>query len=83
MRAWDPYPFILLNLFLVHAGGHSGARHHDEPEPAGHKRSPAQRTGFRREPPGEAEIQGLASKMNLLGDKIADVEDLLRSKLSV
>jgi CRP/FNR family transcriptional regulator, cyclic AMP receptor protein len=30
----------------------------------------------------ETEIQGLANKMNLLGDKIADVEDLLRSKLS-
>jgi hypothetical protein len=30
----------------------------------------------------EAEIQGLANKMNLLGDKIADVEDLLRGKLS-
>jgi CRP/FNR family transcriptional regulator, cyclic AMP receptor protein len=30
----------------------------------------------------ETEIQGLAQKMNLLGDKIADVEDLLRNKLS-
>ena len=29
----------------------------------------------------ELEIQGLAKKMNLLGDKIGDVEDLLRSKL--
>jgi len=27
------------------------------------------------------EIQGLAKKMNLLGDKIGDVEDLLRNKL--
>jgi CRP/FNR family cyclic AMP-dependent transcriptional regulator len=29
----------------------------------------------------EVEIQGLAKKMNLLGDKIGDVEDLLRAKL--
>jgi CRP/FNR family transcriptional regulator, cyclic AMP receptor protein len=29
----------------------------------------------------EVEIQGLAKKMNLLGDKIGDVEDLLRNKL--
>jgi uncharacterized membrane protein len=29
----------------------------------------------------EVEIQGLASKMNMLGDKIGDVEDLLRKKL--
>ena len=28
----------------------------------------------------EAEIQGLARKLNLLGDKIGDVEDLLRER---
>ncbi len=30
----------------------------------------------------ESEIQGLARKLNLLGDQIADVEDLLRQRLS-
>jgi len=30
----------------------------------------------------ESEIQGLARKLNLLGDKINDVDDLLRQKLS-
>jgi uncharacterized membrane protein len=30
----------------------------------------------------EAEIQGLARKMNLLGEKIEDVEELLRGKPS-
>jgi hypothetical protein len=30
----------------------------------------------------EAEIQGLARKLNLLGDKIEDVEELLRVKIS-
>jgi uncharacterized membrane protein len=29
----------------------------------------------------ESEIQGLANKLNLLGDKIVDVEDLIRQKL--
>ena len=29
----------------------------------------------------ESEIQGSAGKLNLLGDKIADLEDLLREKL--
>jgi uncharacterized membrane protein len=29
----------------------------------------------------ESEIQGLSRKMNLLGDKIEDVEELLRKKL--
>jgi uncharacterized membrane protein len=30
----------------------------------------------------ESEIQGLAHKLNLLGDKIGDVEDLIRKQLS-
>ncbi|MBV9225031.1 MAG: DUF1003 domain-containing protein, partial [Acidobacteriaceae bacterium] len=30
----------------------------------------------------ETEIQGLARKLHLLGDKMEDMEDLLRSKLS-
>jgi uncharacterized membrane protein len=30
----------------------------------------------------ESEIQGLARKLNLIDDKINDVEDLLRRKLS-
>jgi CRP/FNR family cyclic AMP-dependent transcriptional regulator len=30
----------------------------------------------------ESEIQGLAHKLNLLGDKIGDVEDLIREQLS-
>ena len=30
----------------------------------------------------EAEIQGLARKMNLLGEKIEDLEDLLRNRHS-
>jgi uncharacterized membrane protein len=29
-----------------------------------------------------SDIQGLARKLNLLGDKVDDVEDLLREKLS-
>ncbi len=31
----------------------------------------------------EAEIQGLANKMHLLGDKIDDVEDLVRKQLEM
>jgi uncharacterized membrane protein len=30
----------------------------------------------------EAEIQGLARKLNLLGEKIGDVEDIVRQKLA-
>jgi CRP/FNR family transcriptional regulator, cyclic AMP receptor protein len=34
----------------LYAGRHPGARHHDEPEPPGHKRSSAQRTRLRSQP---------------------------------
>jgi CRP/FNR family cyclic AMP-dependent transcriptional regulator len=30
----------------------------------------------------ESEIQGLARKMNLLGDKIGDLEDLIRYRIA-
>ena len=35
--------------FSIDAGVNPGSGHHDEPEPAGHKRPPAQRAGFRCE----------------------------------
>ena len=36
-KAFDPYPFILLNLVL--SGGNSGSAYYDESEPAGGKGS--------------------------------------------
>jgi hypothetical protein len=45
-RAWDPYPFILLNLFSD-AGRDPGADYHDESEPAGHEGSSARRVDTR------------------------------------
>ena len=36
--AFDPYPFILLNLVLSCIGCYSGAYYNDEPEQAGSKR---------------------------------------------
>ena len=35
--AWDPYPFILLNLFLSMLAAMQAPVDHDEPESAGHK----------------------------------------------
>jgi CRP-like cAMP-binding protein len=47
-KAWDPYPCILLNLFLsILAAIQAPVIHHDEPEPAGHQRPAAQRTRLR------------------------------------
>ena len=40
-RAFDPYPFILMNLILSCLGGDPGTNHHDEPKPGGSARSGA------------------------------------------
>ena len=81
-RAWDPYPFILLNLFLSMLAAIQAPiimMSQNRQDKKDRVRSELDFDVNRR---AETEIQGLAQKMNLLGDKIADVEDLLRSKLS-
>ncbi len=81
-RAWDPYPFILLNLFLSMLAAIQAPiimMSQNRQDKKDRLRSELDFDVNRR---AEAEIQGLARKMNLLGDKFGDVEDLLRSKLS-
>jgi len=80
-RAWDPYPFILLNLFLSMLAALQAPvimMSQNRQDKKDRLRSELDYEVNRR---AEVEIQGLAKKMNLLGDKIGDVEDLLRSKL--
>ena len=78
-NAWDPYPFILLNLFLSMLAAIQAPiimmsqNRQDEKD---RLRGELDYAVNRR---AEAEIQGLAHKLNLLGDKIDDVEDLLRN----
>ena len=78
--AWDPYPFILLNLFLSMLAAlqapiimMSQNRQDEKDRLRGELDYEVNRRA-------ESEIQGLASKLNLLSDKIDDVEDLLRQK---
>jgi CRP/FNR family transcriptional regulator, cyclic AMP receptor protein len=78
--AWDPYPFILLNLFLSMLAAlqapiimMSQNRQDEKDRLRGELDYEVNRRA-------ESEIQGLASKLNLLSDKIDDVEDLLRHK---
>jgi len=81
-HAWDPYPFILLNLFLSMLAAIQAPiimMSQNRQDKKDRLRSELDFDVNRR---AETEIQGLANKMNLLGDKIADVEDLLRNKLS-
>jgi uncharacterized membrane protein len=79
--AWDPYPFILLNLFLSMLAALQAPvimMSQNRQDTKDRLRSELDYEVNRR---AETEIQGLAHKLNLLGDKIGDVEDLLRSKM--
>jgi uncharacterized membrane protein len=80
--AWDPYPFILLNLFLSMLAAIQAPvimMSQNRQDTKDRVRSELDFDVNRR---SESEIQGLARKLNLLGDKINDVEDLLRTKPS-
>jgi CRP/FNR family transcriptional regulator, cyclic AMP receptor protein len=80
--AWDPYPFILLNLFLSMLAAIQAPvimMSQNRQDTKDRLRSELDFDVNRR---AESEIQGLAHKLNLLGDKMNDVEDLLRAKLS-
>jgi CRP/FNR family cyclic AMP-dependent transcriptional regulator len=77
-RAWDPYPFILLNLFLSMLAAIQAPiimMSQNRQDTKDRLRSELDFEVNRR---SEIEIQGLARKLNLLGDKIGDLEDLLR-----
>jgi len=77
-HAWDPYPFILLNLFLSMLAAIQAPiimMSQNRQDKKDRLRSELDYEVNRR---AEVEIQGLARKMNLLGDKVGDLEDFLR-----
>jgi CRP/FNR family transcriptional regulator, cyclic AMP receptor protein len=80
-RAWDPYPFILLNLFLSMLAAIQAPvimMSQNRQDTKDRLRGELDYDVNRR---AESEIQGLSNKLNHLDDKIADVEDLIRQKL--
>jgi len=81
-RAWDPYPFILLNLFLSMLAAIQAPvimMSQNRQDTKDRLRSELDFDVNRR---AESEIQGLARKLNLLDDKIDDLSILLRGKTS-
>jgi CRP/FNR family transcriptional regulator, cyclic AMP receptor protein len=81
--AWDPYPFILLNLILSMLAAIQAPvimMSQNRQDKKDRLRSELDFDVNRR---AESEIQGLARKLNLISDKIDDVEDLLREKAIV
>jgi uncharacterized membrane protein len=78
--AWDPYPFILLNLFLSMLAAIQAPvimMSQNRQDTRDRLRSELDYDVNRR---AASDIQGLARKLNLLGEQIGDVEDLLRQK---
>ena len=78
--AWDPYPFILLNLFLSMLAAIQAPvimMSQNRQDTKDRLRGELDFDVNRR---AASEIQGLANKLNLLGDKIDDVEELLRKR---
>src|SRR5207247_9240143 len=76
--AWDPYPFILLNLFLSMLAAVQAPvimMSQNRQDKKDRLRSELDFDVNRR---AHGEIQGLANKLNLLGDRISDIEDMLR-----
>jgi CRP/FNR family transcriptional regulator, cyclic AMP receptor protein len=80
--AWDPYPFILLNLFLSLLAAVQAPvimMSQNRQDTKDRLRGELDFDVNRR---AASDIQGLARKLNLLGEKMGDIEDLLRQKQS-
>ena len=79
--AWDPYPYILLNLFLSMMAAIQAPvimMSQNRQDTKDRLRGELDYDVNRR---AESEIQGLSRKLNLLGDKMGDLEDLVRAGL--
>ncbi len=77
-KAWDPYPFILLNLFLSMLAAIQAPvimMSQNRQDKKDRLRSELDFDVNRR---AEAEIQNLSRKLNLVTDKLGDVDDFLR-----
>jgi CRP/FNR family cyclic AMP-dependent transcriptional regulator len=77
-RAWDPYPFILLNLFLSMMAAIQAPvimMSQNRQDTKDRLRGELDFDVNRR---AESEIQGLARKLNLMSEKIDDIDELLR-----
>ena len=80
-QAWDPYPFILLNLFLSMLAAVQAPvimMSQNRQDSKDRLRGELDYDVNRR---AEAEIQGLSRKLNRVDEKVSDIEELLRERL--
>ncbi len=77
--AWDPYPYILLNLILSMLAAIQAPvimMSQNRQDRKDRVRSELDYAVNRR---AEMEIQGLARKLNLMGEQLGDIEEMLRT----
>jgi uncharacterized membrane protein len=82
-QAWDPYPFILLNLFLSMLAAIQAPvimMSQNRQDSKDRVRGELDYDVNRR---AEREIQGMTHKLNMLDDKMGDVAELLRRHLAL
>jgi CRP/FNR family transcriptional regulator, cyclic AMP receptor protein len=80
--AWDPYPFILLNLFLSMLAALQAPvimMSQNRQDKKDRLRSELDFDVNRR---AESEIQNLSRKLNLMTDQLCDLDDMLRNQLA-
>lgn len=82
-RSWDPYPFILLNLFLSMLAAIQAPIIMMSQNRQDKKDRLRSELDFEVNRRSETEIQGLARKLNALNEKVDDVEDMLRKQASI
>ncbi len=80
--AWDPYPYILLNLFLSMLAAIQAPVIMMSQNRQDEKDRLRGELDFDVNRRAASDIQGLARKLNLLGEKLGDVEELLRAQLA-
>ena len=79
-QAWDPYPFILLNLFLSMLASIQAPVIMMSQNRQDSKDRLRSELDFEVNRRAESEIQALSRKLNLVLDKVNDVEDRLRTR---
>ena len=77
--AWDPYPFILLNLFLSMLAAIQAPVIMMSQNRQDKKDRLRSELDFEVNRRAEAEIKNLSRKLNLVTDKIGDLDDMLRA----
>jgi CRP/FNR family cyclic AMP-dependent transcriptional regulator len=79
-KAWDPYPFILLNLFLSMLAAIQAPVIMMSQNRQDTKDRVRSELDFEVNRRSELEIQGLSRKLHLLDERIDDLADLLRAQ---